>query len=302
MLWTLRDFIKGYDRRLFWYFKKKYLRMSRIYFSSMALTNNGIAADIYITGSDQVWGPWYKLGPFFLTFVNPEKKKIAYAASFGRDYISPEEKDEVSSYLRGLTSIGVREVSGKKICEEINAKEVKLVPDPTLLLTRKEWSQLFVSTKHKRYPYKKFLFYKVGAQDAQLFKSVVASMCDINSYYFVSASSHELVNIYPTVEIWLKLISESGLVVTNSFHGTVFCLLFNTPFITLERTAPSEKSMNTRLVSLLNIFSLSERLISNTEMSSINYLIEKEIDWGCVNSKMHELRNEGYDFLEKSIF
>lgn len=289
-----------FDKRGFMFFKKHRLNMTKIFYKQSELKENIPKADIYITGSDQVWGPWFDLEPFFLDFVPDESKKISYAASFGRESISVDEKRRIKYLINRLDDVSVRETSAVSLCDELNVKKIKLVPDPTMLLDKEEWSELLKCSEKNSVKKRRVFFYKVGDLDDDLFEAFISHYGD-NDYYYTSLSKVKHENVRPKIHEWMTILSSSGLVVTNSYHGTVFSLIYNKPFISIGRKSQKLHNMNTRLISLLDTFRLRERFIDDFDKEKIDSILIKKINWDKVNKIIRDNKVKGYNYLSKNI-
>ena len=242
-------------------------------------------ADIFITGSDQVWNKLDR--SYFLDFT--DKKKIAYAASFGSaDYVGKALID-LNMLLKQFSHITVRENSGVDICRRANVKNASVVPDPTLLLTDSHYRNLAVIEKNIR-PY--ILIYFLGNQTdfniERCYEFAEENNLDVK-YIAGQRQIDKYEKIYPSMEEWLGLIDKASYVVTNSFHGTALSIILNTPFISVPLTANSKK-MNDRLETLLTRYNLVDRITSDLsvlrdpiEYQPINQIIAEDRDFGRKN-------------------
>lgn len=136
--------VQNKRKRLYKEFDKKYISNRIITDFDSIQYRNLCEYDIAFTGSDQVWHKWSdnpdELKYFYLQFVE-SKKRVAYAPSFGFDMIPEEDLAIHNSGIKGMTCLSARELSGKKIIEEIRGEPVELVLDPTLLLSKEEWEK-----------------------------------------------------------------------------------------------------------------------------------------------------------------
>lgn len=292
--------VKFNDPRKFLIFKKKNLSFSILYNSYEKLCKNPPIADVYITGSDQVWGPWTRLEPYFLGFGKIETKRIAYAASFGRESLSEKEESIITPLLKKFRAVGVRELSATHICSKLMVPST-WVPDPTLLLSREKW--LSISEKNylideKR---KNIFVYIIGRDITSEFKEAINILSkDDCNILCTSDSENELENSKLTLGEWIYCISKADYIITNSFHGTLFCLIFNKKFITIRRRGKNTDKMNTRLVSILGKVRLERKFVEIIDDSLIEN-INDSIDWHEVNNIIDEWTGEGKIFLNASI-
>ena len=278
----------------------------KIYGSLKELQNNYPYADYYVTGSDQVWGAYGTIESkrvYLLDFLPSDIMRISYAASFGRNQLDDDEKNVFQSALNKFKAIRVREESGCEICRDLNINNCEWVSDPTLLLTKKKWFELLkidsIQTEEKI-----ALFYiltndennKKIYQIAKYLKSNGYTIKYVSSSYYLDKKA----NFNPTIEEWLSTVDSASLVITNSYHGTIFSLICNTPFFFLSKSNTNE-GQNSRLYSVLQKSGLTERIINAYNIKDINNRISNKIDWDFVNNHLGEQRNQSVDFLNKAL-
>ena len=261
-----------------------------------------------IVGSDQVWRPDYSpcQPNFFLDFLpNDSKvKRISYAASFGRDdwsKWSPALSAQCAKFLQKFDAVSVREESGIRLCKEHFGVDAVQVLDPTMLLKPADYAALakdYVSSRGTLFCYvldrsegKRQVIQEIACRTGkQPFESLPEhSESTYNLYGDIDKS------VYPPVEKWLSAFIEAEMVVTDSFHGTVFSIINNKPFWVLG----NEGRGMARFQSLLALFGLENRLISASQLSRIE--LSAEIDWNKVNKKRKDLQNISIDFIKQSL-
>ena len=257
-------------------------------------TNTKLEFDYCISGSDQVWNTFSRtpeqmndeLDMYLLSFTN--SKKIACAASFGVGNLDSRFNTKFKENLSKFDFISVREQSGVEICKKIGIENVVLQNDPTMLLTVDDYRKI-ARTKEKESEY--ILVYILGNKtkfswkEVQLFAKknglkIVLVTANENSRF--SFNKQE----FPTINEWLGLYNNAKYVVTNSFHGTVFSLIFNKPFSTYLQMGKFQ-GQNMRILSLLETFNLSNRII-DSKLIDLDY----NIDWNMVNEKLNSIRVE----------
>lgn len=233
-------------------------------FEDLCEKEAGAAYDALITGSDQVWNSvitvGYKLA-YFLDFEKTGKPKLAYASSIGRANLSNAEKDFLSYFLSPYTAIAVRERSARDLLQSVLDRPVELVLDPTLLLERSDYDAMKVASRFKQ-PY--ILVHAIG-KDKRLLK-IAAEVSTRTGLPIVQNRmaqqfENELGNFADAgPQEFLGLIEGAEMVITNSFHATVFSIIYGRNFITIpHRTTPE------RMANLLEEFGLSEHLIGEVE-------------------------------------
>jgi len=260
--------------------------------------------DVYLAGSDQIWNPRIfpdgKFDPvFFCGFT--QGRKIAYAPSFGIPHIPDSMEGELREYLGGFSHLSVREKQGQKIVREVSGREVPVVLDPTLLLRREEWSGLAAApapSLERGY----ILAYCISAPGAlspyiaQLAAETglpVVQLCGIRQK--VHKSAHCILDAGPAE--FLGLFRDASYVCTNSFHGTVFSVLFEKPFFT--SVAPSEMAApeQSRTYSLLSTLGLTERIIGKGDTAQL----KDGIDWLKVEQSLTTERERSLDYLRDAL-
>lgn len=268
--------------------------------------NEGFEA--VIVGSDQVWRSIYtpSIETYFLDFLekNNEIKKIAYAASFGIDtwdYSQPIT-DKLSLLAKKFNYLGVREDSAVVLCKENLGVNAKHVLDPTLLLSQNDYLDLInlELTKNGTEIFSYIL-------DSSKFKSEIIKLVSLqlNKKDFsiqikkINKTSIKLSNaedyIVPTIESWLVSFRDTRFIITDSFHGMVFSILFNKNFIVIS----NKERGATRFSSLLKLLNLENRLIDEkTDLNVVRLLIKDPIDYVSVNAKLGSMRSKILDDLK----
>ncbi len=268
-------------------FRKKYLNRTKYYSASRKLKEICDDYDCFICGSDQVWNMSFiehserkKNFVYYLDFV-PESKTIAsYAPSFGTEKCKESLKKDIKEKLQRFDFLSVREVTGKKLVKDLGIEECSVVPDPTILLEKEDYLKLIENEKSNPDVFVYILQGKFA--DA---KDLMGSLEERGHKITVSGNE--------SIEKWLSYIKDSKFVITNSFHGTVFSILFEKPFVSV---LIKKSGMNDRITTLLSRLGLEDRIYNgNTE------IINKEIDWESVKIKLEEYRKEGYDYLSEIV-
>ena len=281
------------------FFKEK-VNLTRPYYSYDELVNDCPVADIYMTGSDQVWNSFHNGGieyVFFLDFVPEHAKRISYAASFGKERLDEWEISETTRLLKKYQAISVRESSALTILKNLGITNGVHVLDPTLLLSKEEWLKRIPKNKEKE---KYLLIYSVEPNKMDLieYAKLIANRLNLKIYLVEWGLKK-----YPGVDKMLSLLSPLELmlyfanaefIVASSFHGTAFSINMNKPFISV---AP--KKFSTRAKSLLDLVSLSDRYVEEG-----NFKIERAlspIDYENVNDILSRQREISKSFLVNAI-
>lgn len=240
-------------------FLKQYIKMSeQTYRTEDELKRYPLESDAYCTGSDQVWNSHWNEGidkPLYLSFVPSSKYKFSYASSIGNEILGNEEANAVRGLLSDYAHITVRENKGVDVLDSIGVKAIQML-DPTLLFPMSFWVRYVTG----RYARKKYIVTYNLHHDKRV--DVLAQKLAKEyglSVYNISYNIHDIVRkgklIWcPTVENYLDLIKNAQYVVTDSFHATVFSIIFHTKFFSIY---PEEAS--SRIRSILALTGLSER-------------------------------------------
>lgn len=285
-------------------FKARYLdSKSRFYTGYDALCKGSLNYSVIMVGSDQVWGPFSLYAKFYnLLFAADSIPKFSYASSFGVSNIHPCQRESVAHYLNRINKIGVREQRGKEIVKELTGRDAMLVLDPTLLLTQSEWAQNIDESRCEiREPY--ILCYVLGERKdiRRIIKELsrksgiqIVNLPHIDNYHAMDNFLGDI-NLYDVDPFdFIRLIRDAKYVVTDSFHGSVFSILFHKKFITFYRQDPKTKgSTHSRIDSLFGTFNLTDRIYN----ADIYNSIQKEIDYEYVDRKLEAMRKESMQFL-----
>lgn len=263
--------------------------------------------DSIIVGSDQVWNPYYMRDLWknaFLDFVrNHKTKKIAYAASFGNDIWNyPEKTDVVKSLIGEFDAVSVREKSGMSICEtEFNYKNVQHVVDPTLLVDVEFYEKYIQKNENEGVANGIFTYmlnHESGYEDIYLkarteLKLPLYSLI-VNSE--INDSNENKDYLKPSPKEWITLLINSKFVITDSYHGTLFSIIFKKSFISIE----NEKRGISRLKSFLRKLDLEERLIFKNQSFDPD-ILNKGIDYDKVYSILNPWIDSSKKFLLNSL-
>lgn len=250
----------------------------RKYDSIDKLKQNPPEADVYITGSDQVWGGWLEAN--YLTFVPNGKKKIAYAASFGKRQLTEEHLFHVQAWVQGFDAVSVREMSGVDICHSMGVKAQCLL-DPTLLIDEVDYLPVGVERLEKgRYVFCYFInernFDNFRLEDIIAYskrQNAILKITGIEGPEMIIPLRY-LYQYSP--EAWLNHYKYAECIFTNTFHGIVFCIISQKQFCVLLQKGVAAKQ-NERIYSILKLFELEDRILDSNK--SIENIIAKPINW-----------------------
>lgn len=283
------------------------LRFSKLFVGRKALEEGASQYEAFVLGSDQVWNPMNYGGDFFtMSFVPKGIKKIAYAPSFGVSTIPIHQKKGTIRYLSGIDYLSVREISGQKLIRDLTGKEAKVVVDPTILLDRKYWDEIIGNRIIKK-PY--IMCYFLGSNPNH--RKFANSLKKITGYEIVTLPHMDAIvksdfgfgDIIPRhigPKEFVNLIRYASFVCTDSFHGTVFSILYKRNFYTFDRYLFSTgDSTNSRLNSILAITGLENRKIDSSQEITNDMLVP--IDYSNLNERLEILRADSMQFLQNAL-
>lgn len=266
--------------------------------------------DLVVVGSDQVWRPQYSpnIYNFFVDFLEEGDKSISYAASFGVDNweFDSNQTQVCKELAQKFNAISVREKSAIDLCKDQLGVEAQFVLDPTLLVSAAQYEELL--TDHSSKNKGKVLTYvldrnaskeKIINQVAQhLNKEIFTAQPIKDVREATHASDFKIVDDYkyPAVEEWISSFRDADFVITDSFHGCVFSIIFNKPFIAIGN---KERGLS-RFHSLLSTFQLTDRLVLGDEKAILE-LVDQKVDWESVNTLLTEYQVSSKEFLSASV-
>lgn len=252
--------------------------------------------DAICLGSDQIWNPYY-MNNFEYAYGMFSNNVFSYAASFGIDEIPSKYIEKVKYGLNRIKNISVREERGAQIVKEITGKDAKVVLDPTLLLTQKEWSE--VEKRSESSPKGKYVFLYFLGNLKRKAKKKIEEFARENKLEIVYINQKILNNYYTSAPgEFLYLLKNSEIVITDSFHGTVFSIIYQKPFYVIERE-DSDKKMNSRIESLFKLLDVKNRFL-DSDLHELNRF-NLECDFTTINSKLDNLRKKSLEYIEKTI-
>ena len=274
---------------------------NNIYSDFDELKNNCPEADIYLTGSDQVWGGELKAN--YLLFVPFSAPKIAYAASFGKAEISPEKANIIKPWLERFDFISVREKSAVDICKQMGIK-AELVLDPTLFLNMNDYPAESLEKKHlANYIFGYFL--NIKDKNSLPIDNIEKSFQINNQKLICAGGVSALERFYPKVKVgyyspqeWLGMYRDADGIVTNTFHGVVFSIIFKKQFVVFLQKGHSEKQ-NERIMSVLKLFDLIDRIYD--EECNLFEKMNQPINWENIEKKYYTEKARSLTYLKRAI-
>ncbi|WP_140377405.1 polysaccharide pyruvyl transferase family protein, partial [Vibrio parahaemolyticus] len=261
--------------------------------------------DTLISGSDQIWNPACVsqekrfIPEYFLSFAKSDQKKVAYASSCGAYKYSPAEEAVLSGYLSAYDALSTRENSASKYLSSLTAREVKHVLDPTLLLIKEEWLERLGDNNFREGDY--ILLYVI--KKTPLLKQVINKLkeelnvkvilCE-QGIHFDNVVDEHIRDAGP--KDFISLFNNAKFVVTDSFHGTTFSLIFNKPFFSVSPGA----NVN-RISSLLELVGLDSRIIHDENSLKSIDLSHCNLDFTEANERLEYERKKSKDYLFSSL-
>lgn len=252
-----------------------------------------------IAGSDQCWRPTYNrfIKEMFFDFASDRTiKRLSYAVSFGTDKweYSPEETAYCRELVRKFDLVTVRESSGIRLCQEHFGVSARQAPDPTMLLRREDYEKLVMDSGELELSEGGIFQYFLDPDNN---KSVIAANLEralgIGSFRILDDYLED-VRQYPRVTTWLRAFMDADAVITDSFHGIVFSILFNKPFWVVGNGGRGLSRMS----SLLHLFGLEERMLSDAGEVRLPVC---DIDWNHVNAILDDERSKGIGLLTDNL-
>lgn len=296
-----RSFIFYFKVKNFFRFMAEMYPKQTEYIASLEILKKKITDyNCLMVGSDQVWNPQIareKLEAYFLNFGNENIRRISYASSFGIGEW-PQDKNNlvpiIKQNLSRFKAISVREETGRQIIADKFGLSSEVVLDPTLL--HREYAELtgVVAPNHS------IICYLLNRSMKQLEKvKHLASFMGmkprmISTIHYVKGFSY---TYPPSIENWLRYIAGAEFVVTDSFHGLAFSLIYNKQFVVIS----PNNGKNSRLLDLLKLVGLEERHFFDEEDVPYNELISKKIDYTEVNKRLDKMREKSWKFINDAL-
>ena len=255
--------------------------------------------DAYIVGSDQVWNPTHTGGydpAYYLEFAKEGSRRISYAASLGTNYIVSKYKEPMQKALKSFTGISVRERSVQGAVSELTGKPVEVVLDPTLLLDKEDYDEIKVKSNYKQ-PY--ILIYSIekNPQLIELANKISVSLgMPVLQRRPMGGLINQLEPFYTSdAGEFLGHIESAAYVITNSFHGTVFSILYEKPFVSMLHS-----DTGSRTEDLLEELGLSSHILYDIEDFN-SFDIFKFENTEEVKERIMSLREKSMSFLKSSL-
>lgn len=260
-----------------------------------------------VSGSDQIWNTTIPDADdaYFLPWVK-KAKKVAYAPSFGSKKIMKyaKEPEKYKRYLLDYDFLSIREKNGQKWIEEMINKKVPVLIDPTLILSASCYDEIMANDINEK---EKYIFFYCPSFNQDICKyvkkiskkynlKVITWSCKSYSTRMIKRFGFELAK-YENPASYLYYIKNAELILTTSFHGTIFATIYNKKFFTIKNG--DMYGDDDRVITLLSQLKMIDRLIAYDFDKDFDYL--KDIDYSDYDNQIKKLKNEAIKYLNESI-
>ena len=252
--------------------------------------------DYFLTGSDQVWNPNFgRLREVDLLEFAPNEKRISFSASFGVSELPEQYKNKTQKALNNFKAISVREDAGKKIVENLTGrKDVEVLVDPTMLLSPEDWDK--VARKPEELKTNKYILNYFLGELSEARKKEIQKIADENGCEIINILDKNSPFYCTGPSEFLYLEKNAFLICTDSFHSSVFAILYNRPFVVFNRE-DNIVSMNSRIETLISKFNLKNREYNNNNITPENL----NQDYTEAYKILDEERERSLNFLKKAL-
>lgn len=286
-------------------FSKKNFRLSQRYSSKEEL--GAKCAENYsavLVGSDQLWLPGNIAADYYtLNFVPENVNTVAYSTSFGQSNLPKDSTKRAAIFLKRIRHISVREESGRKLVKKIAQRNVPVVCDPTLLFTGEEWMGIQKKEALIKEPYIFCYFLGNNPPHREFAKRLkkatgckIVALIHLDEYVKSDEGYADETPYDIDPADFLNLVRNATYVCTDSFHCSIFSILYNKIFFTFRRyTRNTKQSTNSRLDTLFRVTGISGRIMDGSE--DIQKCINIPIDYNVISKKMTDVRKESLDYL-----
>lgn len=262
--------------------------------------------DAFVCGSDQIWTPLAFDENYFLSYVRNPDKIIAYAPSIGLTKIeNPIVREKMKHLIEKFKHLSIREQQGAELIRRLCDKNAKVVLDPTLLLSPKEWNVFEQQATYKTslLPDKYIICYFLGDY-TQYMQKVKEISNKLHMPYFIipqfklQSQDEHCVPFDVGPAEFLKLWSHAAYTITDSFHGVAFSLNYNKPFSVFKRFKENARgNQNSRVINILRLVNLESRILENNGQPN-SFL---ELDFSEANYRLNELRKQSLEYLKRAL-
>lgn len=260
--------------------------------------------DAYVVGSDQVWASNYCPEAFLPFIKGKDKIKITYAASSNDKpwYSSYRTRRRCAKLIKSFKAISVRENALAEALQQQFAIPAEVHVDPTMILRPQDYLSC-IALHEETSPVLCSYILDLTPAKASIEKHIATKLSlnvkreNARQKYSLTKQNDLDACTYPSIDEWLSTYNNCDFIVTDSFHGTVFAILFNRPFICLGNKVRGSARFDT----LLGTFGLKDRMISNTTQEEIDRILNTPIDWERVNDILELERQRGINYLKENL-
>jgi hypothetical protein len=270
-------------------------------FSELTKLNDKL--DGFVVGSDQVWRyieDTEALSTYYLHFVNENKVKIAYAASFGVDYWPdnrPLETEEIKKLAQNFSSISVREESGIKLCKDYFNVDSTRVLDPTMLVERSVFHEMASHEKSSKEKVFAYMMLHNSKKNEKYFRGLAKKeKAKFRRLQGIKFYSPKMIYFYRSINDWLSYIRDAEIIITDSFHTVVFATVFRKNFVVISNPTNGI----TRLKNLLKMIGEEKKFYDSVEDINLKELF-KQPNYDFIYEKIEEERKHSLKFLKESL-
>lgn len=265
----------------------------------------------FVVGSDQLWLPQgIKTNFYNLMFVPEYINKISYATSFGVSSIPPKTRNDYRQYLKRINFLSVREESGKSIIKDICSRDAFVACDPVMLLPKEKWDEYIMNTslppkvEKGKYLLCYFLGNNINARKkakeaAKALNLDLVPLIFLEDYLQYDEDYGDIAPKGVDPKQFIQLIKNAAYIITDSFHGTVFSIIYGKQFLTVYRFSNKSKfSKNTRIDNILGKFNLKDRLYVE---GNCEELLQNPINYNMVSKILESWKSESMKFLSDAL-
>lgn len=248
--------------------------------------------DCFVAGSDQIWSPYSEdvNDSMFLQFTE-KHKRIALSPSIAADEIPPEKRDKFEMYFKGFERLSVREDKGAKLIYDLCRRKAEVLIDPTLMFGTEFWTQ-YSNQPFFELPENYAVCYMLGAAQNLAYIDKVCKDAGLEMVNLLE--EYPYTGVGPSEFLWV--IKNAKLVITDSYHGTIFALLFHRPLIVCDRKGTS-LHMNSRFETLFRKLGLTADTTSEGDIKMF-----QSIDFETVERKLETERRKFTEYFEDCLF
>lgn len=282
---------------LFTHFTNEYLLPDYLSWRGLKKATEGAIA--CFAGSDQIWNSstMYVDPLYYLRFA-PKKKRVAFAPSFGRDFVASYNQQKMSQWIGEFAHLSVREDSGAKLIKELTGREAIHIVDPTLLIDGRTWKNtLNIEDRESNYILAYFLDRPSNSARKAIAELKSALNCMVIAIPYRFDEMDYFDEVVPTGPLeFLDLINNAKCVLTDSFHGTAFSINLHTPFYVFGRDYGTAHSQNSRVESILKKMNMQDRFEPKIICGKYN-----QIDFDYSDCVLKEERLKARNYLRTAL-